>query len=151
METMRIKDLIRQTIAVLIVVVTNVLLLTGCNSGPKIVPVAGEVLIDGKPLPTGFIQVLPAGFRAAAGKIENGRFVLTTLDPDDGCVLGTHPVAVIGTQSMGPGAQKWHAPKKYMSTETSELTVNITGPTNNLKVELTWAGGKPFIEKFNKE
>src|SRR5262245_36257360 len=124
----------------------------GCSSGPKVVRVSGVVLIDGQPLTHGFVQVAPAGYRPATGKIgPDGRFTLTTLTEGDGCVVGTHPAAVIATETLGPGAQKWHAPKKYAATETSGLTVTIDRPTDDLKIELTWAGGKPFVERFTKE
>lgn len=129
-----------------------VLLAVGCDSGPKVVPVAGTVLIDGKLLTHGFVQVAPANARPATGKIErDGRFTLTTLTPGDGCAVGTHPVAVIGTESLGPAAQRWHAPKKYAAADSSGLTVTIDGPTSDLKIELTWSGGGPFVEKYDKE
>lgn len=113
---------------------------------------SGIVLIDGAPLTHGFVQVAPAGFRPASGPIgSDGRFTLTTLKEGDGCVVGTHPVAVIATESLGPSGQKWHAPKQYAAQDTSGLKVTIDGPTSDLKIELTWAGGKPFVEQFNKE
>lgn len=133
-------------------VVALVLLATGCNNGPEIVPVSGQVFIDGKPLTHGFIQVAPKGFRAASGKIgADGRFTLTTEQKGDGCLVGTHPVAIIATESINPSSQRWHAPKKYQDFKTSNLTVSITGPTDSLKIELTWDGGKPFVQHFEKE
>lgn len=128
------------------------LLAVGCSKGPEIVPVSGQVLIDGKPLTHGFVQVAPKGFRAASGKIgPDGRFTLTTLKPGDGCLVGTHPAAVIATESINAGSQRWHAPKKYQDFATSGLTVTVTGPTDSLTIELTWDGGKPFIQYFGKE
>lgn len=128
------------------------LLLAGCSSGPKIVPVSGQVLIDGKPLEHGVVQVAPAGFRPAVGTIgPGGRFTLETLEPGDGCVVGTHPAAVIANESTSPSSQRWHAPKKYADASTSGLQVTIDGPTDSLKIELSWDGGKPFVEHYNKE
>lgn len=125
---------------------------TGCESKPRIVKVSGVVLIDGKPLTLGFVQVAPLGYRAASGKINpDGSFSLTTHAENDGCVVGTHPVAVIGLETLGPTSQKWHAPKKYNSTETSGLTITVDKPTTDLKINLTWDGGKPFLDKFDKE
>ena len=124
----------------------------GCDSGPKLVQVSGIVLIDGKPLPLGFVQVAPADYRAASAKINpDGTFTLTTNEPNDGCVKGTHPVAIIALEPLGPSSQKWHAPKKYNSTETSGLTITVDKPTKDLKIEITWSGGKPFLDKFEKE
>lgn len=127
--------------------------LAGCGDrGPKLVPAAGIVLIDGKPLTHGVVQVVPAGGRAASGKIgPDGRFTLTTFRDNDGCYVGTHPVAVVANESIDGTSQRWHAPKKYVSADASGLTVTITGPTDDLKVELTWDGGKPFVQHFSKE
>ncbi|MFO0811109.1 MAG: hypothetical protein U0746_20970 [Gemmataceae bacterium] len=125
----------------------------GCgSSGPRLVPVSGIVLIDGKPLPFGVVQVAPEGGRAASGRIgPDGRFTLTTFVEGDGCYVGSHPVAVVGTESINAGSQRWHAPMKYASSAESGLTVSIDGPTSSLKIELTWAGGKPFVQHFGKE
>jgi hypothetical protein len=120
----------------------------GCDNGPKIVPVSGVVLIDGKPLTKGTVQVMPSGHRAASGTIgPDGRFTLTTTKDGDGCVIGTHPVRVVGNENVGPSDIRWLAPKKYSSPDESGLKITIDGPTSDLKIELTWEGGKPFIEK----
>jgi hypothetical protein len=120
----------------------------GCDKGPKVVPVSGIVLIDGQPLTKGSVQVMPVGSRAAAGTIgPDGRFTLTTTTDGDGCLTGTHAVRVVGNENVGPSDIRWLAPKKYASPDDSGLTVTITGPTKDLKIELTWAGEKPFIEK----
>jgi hypothetical protein len=138
----------RRVLIVSVFVSATVVCLPGCGSGQKIVPVSGIVLIDGQPLTKGSVQVMPTGHRAATGTIgPDGRFTLTTNDDGDGCVTGTHPVRVIGNENVGPSDIRWLAPKKYSSPEESGLKVTIDGPTKDLKIELTWAGGKPFIEK----
>jgi len=43
-------------------------------------------------------------------------------------------------------SQQWHAPKKYADPETSGLATTITGPTDSLRIELSWEGGAPFVE-----
>ena len=129
------------------------IILVGCGDGrPRRVLVSGQVLIDGKPLEHGFVQVVPAGDRAANGKLgPGGRFTLETFDPKDGCVPGRHGVAIIGLESINAASQRWHAPKKYMTAETSGLHVNIEGPTDDLKIEISWEGGAPFMEGANGE
>src|SRR5262245_8788372 len=114
------------------------LALAGCGGGgPKIVPVSGTVTIDGQPLTYGHIQVIPDGWRPASGRLDGtGRFTLTTTTPNDGCAVGTHPVAVLAGESLTPETMKWHAPQKYADIKTSNLTVTITGPTDDLKIEL---------------
>lgn len=127
--------------------------LAGCGDGrPTRVPVAGKVLIDGQPLEHGFVQVIPAGDRAAVGTLgPGGAFRLTTYEPNDGCVPGNHAVAVIGMESIDGASQRWHAPKKYASPETSNLTVDIQEPTDSLEINLSWEGGAPFVERFQTE
>jgi hypothetical protein len=127
--------------------------LGGCGGGgPKVVPVSGTVTIDGQPLTYGHIQVLPTGWRPASSRIgSDGRFMLTTTVSGDGCAVGSHAVVILAGEPISPEATKWHAPKKYADAATSNLTVTITGPTNDLKIDLKWGGGKPFTEKIEKE
>ncbi|MBN1851203.1 MAG: hypothetical protein JW829_00705 [Pirellulales bacterium] len=126
------------------------ILMVGCgDSLPKRVPVSGQVLIDHQPLTQGSIRLVPKDARPATGKIgPDGRFTLTTFGDEDGVVLGTHRVAVNALEILSANSQRWLVPKKYANERTSELTVTIDGPTDSLKVELTWDGGKPFVEKF---
>ncbi len=128
-----------------------ILSLPGCGDGrPRRVPVSGRVMIDGKPLAAGFVQVYPDTDRAAFGAIgPDGRFRLTTYDVNDGCVLGKHRLAVIGREDKSPGAVMWLAPKKYTDPRSSGLELEVTGPTDNVEIELAWEGGKPFLERMS--
>jgi len=128
-------------------------LLPGCGSGrPKRVPVAGQVLIDGEPLKSGFIRVVPDDARPAVGEIRgDGHFRLTTFGEGDGCVLGTHRVAVISREVLSPTAIRWLTPRKYHQAETSQLEVTIDGPQEDLKINLEWGGEEPTIERFEGE
>lgn len=125
------------------------LALPGCGDGrPKRVPVSGRVLIDDKPLTYGFIRLTPSGARPATATLDaEGRFTLTTFEPDDGVVLGTHPVSVLAAEPLSGSTQRWHAPKKYANPRTSGLSVTIDGPNDDLVIRLTWASGKPFVER----
>ncbi len=120
----------------------------GCSDGrPPRVQVAGRVLIDGQPLKLGTIQVVPSNARAAFAEIgPDGRFELSCFDNQDGVVKGTHQVAVVAAENLDGRRRKWYAPKKYAQPDTSGLSVTIDGPTDALVVELTWAGGAPFVE-----
>ena len=120
----------------------------GCSDGrPARVTVSGQVLIDGAPLSQGNIKFVPEGARPSAGIIaEDGRFTLTCYDGNDGVVPGTHRVQVSASEILGESKVKWWAPKKYCDFRKSELTFEIMEPTDDLKVELTWDGGKPFVE-----
>jgi hypothetical protein len=127
------------------------LIVAGCAPGaPKPVPVAGTVLIDGKPLTSGFIRLIPADNRAATGAIDDqGRFRLTTMTEGDGCVPGTHDVEVTSTKTIRHGELAWLAPEKYRDPKRSGLKATITGPTDDLVIELSWEGQKPFVEKID--
>jgi hypothetical protein len=127
----------------------------GCSTGTKLVPVSGKVMIDGEVLKHGVVQVAPAGSRPSFADIgPDGTFTFTTYKNNDGIAPGTHPVAVIAHETLGPGSQRWHAPKKYMSTSTSGLTVTIDKPRQDLVIELTWKDSGhdgPFVEHQEKE
>jgi hypothetical protein len=123
-------------------------LLAGCGPDrPDLVEVSGQVVIDGQLLSIGNIKFVPNGGRASWGKIdENGRFSLSCYETNDGALPGRHRVQVSAIEMISASKAKWHAPKKYADFRTSGLEVEITEPTDDLTIELTWAGGKPFIE-----
>ena len=120
----------------------------GCGDDrPTRVPVSGSVLIDGKPLTIGSIRFVPAEGRMSTGVLDsNGRFTLSCFDNNDGAVPGLHQVAVNGLERFSDWEVRWHAPKKYMNEETSGLTQKISEPTDDVVINLTWAGKRPFTE-----
>jgi hypothetical protein len=121
----------------------------GCSDGrPERVPVSGTVLIDGKPLSHGTVQFVPVGARPSMSRLDSeGRFSLSSYKLNDGVTIGTHKVQVDGSESIGEETRKWHAPPHYASTKTSGLQVEIDGPEDDLKIELSWNGKEPFVEK----
>jgi hypothetical protein len=122
--------------------------IAGCGpSTPKRVQVSGQVLIDGKPVPCGQIFFVPSGSRPSRAPIDSeGRFVLSSFGDKDGAAIGTHRIGVYANEQLDGKKTKWHAPKKYCDYNTSGIQKEITGPTENLLIELTWAGGQPFTE-----
>lgn len=126
--------------------------LAGCRERPARVLVAGQVLIDGQPLPCGYIRLIPPNARPSGGQIgSDGRFRLQCFEKCDGAVRGVHQVTVTAVEPVDRRTQRWHAPKKYIRPETSGLTATVTGPTDSLLVELTWSGGAPFVEVLEGE
>jgi hypothetical protein len=99
--------------------------LVGCDSGPRIVPASGQVLMNGKPLTgfPGFVRVVPKGFRAATGRI----------DPADGRF--SHPASVIVNQTVG-NRLFWIVPETYGNDATSGLKLEISGSTSGLELNL---------------
>ena len=118
---------------------TAAVAILGCGDGrPARVPVSGQVLIDGEPLAGGYIRFVPPDDRPSQGTIDDqGRFVLGCYEETDGAVLGKHKVAVIANQVIDEVTMKWLAPQRYADFSTSGLEVEITGPTNDVLIELT--------------
>ncbi|MGD0384094.1 MAG: hypothetical protein ABSA77_11270 [Thermoguttaceae bacterium] len=127
--------------------------ISGCgDSLPKRVPVSGRVLIDGKPLEYGVVQVFPKGERSAYGTLgPGGKFALTTFTENDGCMLGKHPVAVNAAKGISSTKMQWFAPKKYANVATSGLEIDVPGPRNEVEINLKWDGEKPYIETIGKK
>lgn len=119
------------------------LMALGCDRGPELIPVSGQVLIDGKPLTYGAIRLVPATGRPAYSDLDSdGRFKLVT-DEVEGVAQGTHTVEIAAVEPISEYQNKYHAPEKYGSAATSGLSVTITEPTDDLKIELTWGGQRP--------
>jgi hypothetical protein len=128
-------------------IIAGLTVAAGCEGRSKRVPVAGQVLIDGQPLTGGHIWIEPANDRAASSPIdEQGRFRMTTYDDNDGCVLGTHKVAITSTKQLSPTQTQHLIPPIYRQSDLSQLTVTIDKPTEDLKIELTWGGKQPYVE-----
>jgi len=82
----------------------------------------------------------------AAGDIDaEGRFTLTTREDGDGCVARTHPAAISAKEIIGTDRIRLLIPEKYSDFSTSDLTVTIDDPTDDLLIELSWEGGRPAV------
>ncbi len=122
--------------------------------------VTGKVMYKGQPVEKGRISFLPTepGGRPAAGQVENGRYSLTTLAPDDGAIPAKYKVTVmaqeIDTTEMkaiakgGPFRQdnafakavknaKTLVPSKYKLAETSGLEREVKAQSNYFEFDLT--------------
>ena len=135
----------------LIVLLCLVAVLSGCSDGrPRRVRVSGTVLIDGQPLTFGNIIFMPQGARPSSAKLdENGHFKLSCYDAKgdgDGAIPGKHKVAISSSKPIPGNKVQWYAPKKYADFRTSGLEFDITEPTDDLTINLSWDGGKPFVE-----
>jgi hypothetical protein len=139
----------------------SVAFMMGCGKSvdpnrPKTVKAGGVVLYNGQPVEGATVTLVPAdnGPRGAVGKTDaQGRFVLTSFDPNDGAVPGKYYVGIAKVVledapagHSGPGGEqdpeakiaKDLLPIKYKVPQQSGLTAEITasGP-NDLKFELT--------------
>ena len=127
-------------------------LASGCNSRPALVPVSGQVKIDGKPLQQGTVAVWIKDYRPAYGLIDqDGRFAMMTHAPGDGCVMGEHPVTVTSALEFKGDTTKHFIPKKYSDPRQSNLKVTVAEPKQDWVIDLTWKVDPdhkgPWIEK----
>ncbi len=125
----------------------------GCQKKhPGLVPVSGTVTLDGKLLTMGEVRILATNHRPAIGRIKSdGSFTLSCFDLNDGAPTGNHLATVTAVELIDERSRRWHAPKRYANEIDSNLRVTIDGPTNNLRIELTWEGSNqsgPYVEKF---
>ena len=103
--------------------------LAGCGSGSKTSPVAGVVLLDGKPLVGASIQFVPQGTgRDATGETDkSGEFAMSTFKPRDGVLPGTYKVVIApptGTADPTPYASAEDA----MATASKAPAKKPAGP-----------------------
>ena len=105
---------------------------SGCKQTPRVVPVAGKVLYNGKPLPFGNVMFQPDRGQAAVGDIQaDGSFTLSSYGPNDGAVPGKHSVSVSCYEGHRPGKAsgdslgKLLIPLKYTRFGSSGLTAEI--------------------------
>ena len=132
-----------------LILVAVVGFLVGCDDRPGRVQITGKVLIDGEPLTYGAVRFVPQGARPSSAVLDDeGRFTLSTYGENDGIIPGVHRVSVNAGESISDNERKWHAPPKYFRYQSSGLTQEITEDTETIEINLTWDGGKPFIERI---
>lgn len=131
--------------------VTMLFTLAGCHPTAEFVPVSGRVEVDGIPLTTGAIIVVPEAGRPAAGKISSdGRFTLSTLSPGDGIVRGTHRVVVNAFRDDGQSRQ-WLVPAACREIPTTPLRINVDGPNADAVVRIDTGGQSLEVEAVVSE
>jgi hypothetical protein len=127
-------------------------LLAGCDRGPRVVPVTGKVLFNGTPLEFGSVTFQPRSGQPAQGEIQSdGTFSLSTFRPNDGAVIGSHKVRIACYESQRPNATRAPGeqslgqlliPGKYTLFDQSGLTAEVREEGNVPFVfELTGPGG----------
>jgi hypothetical protein len=111
----------------------------GSSDGrPDRVSVSGQVLFDGRPLTRGTILFVPPGARPSAAAVgTDGRFRLTCYAGQDGAVPGVHRLALAPGGVAGQEDDPWPVPARYADYQTSGLSVEITGATADLVLQLT--------------
>jgi hypothetical protein len=127
-----------------LVLAALVLLLGGCESGPKAVPVSGNVTLDGKPLPGATVQFVPVA--APDGKApppsaigttdQTGRYslVFNTNGNTTGAAAGKYRVMITlggqgGTEETTDAKSKYQKqlPGRYNRKTTLECDIPAEG------------------------
>jgi hypothetical protein len=141
--------------------------LLGCSQSnrTKTYPVRGTVTYRGKPVSDASVEFLaPGASRPATGVTDgNGRFRLTTFEPDDGAIVGAHVVTVIKIGSQPPAATnpgqgdndpaaiekamaqsalqqrkaRSELPAKYADRRTSDLHVEVAAHESQVEIKLS--------------
>ncbi len=123
----------------LIVLSTATLGCGGASHELETAPVSGTVTLDGVPLTSGFVFVIPSRGRGAKGAIQSdGTFVLGTYESADGVQVGTHSLTVspipLDEGESDPGGVV--IPEKYSRGSSSQLTIEVKPGVDN-QVELS--------------
>jgi hypothetical protein len=115
----------------------------GCSKGTPRVPVAGKVMLDGKPLQFGGLSFQPDAGPAAHGAIgADGRFSLTG---EDAVCVGRNVVSVACFEADAPNFRKPEGerspgksliPERYMSFATSGIVIDVQPEMDDVVIEL---------------
>lgn len=116
----------------------------GCGRRVTVVPVEGQVLLDGRPLAGGSIMLQPTAGPAARGRLDaEGRFRMGTYRPGDGVIPGLAAVRVASFEETTAGPDEEPArgrsriPERYNDFLTSRVTVEVVAGMGPVTIELT--------------
>lgn len=118
---------------------------TGCGKPPhQLTPVSGKVTYNGKPLQFGCVTFQPETGQWSKGLIQpDGTFKMSTPGEGDGAAVGVNMVRIScfenqdpakknnGGGEMGTLLGRPLIPKKYLSQDTSGLTIEIKSGNND--------------------
>jgi hypothetical protein len=120
---------------------------TGCGRPAyqlETAPVSGRVTLDGQPVTSGYVFVVPSKGRMAKGSIQpDGTFALTTYETGDGAQVGSHSVIVTPVprdEGFSGPRERNPIPAKYARAQTSGLTLDVK-PDGNSEVLLELSSG----------
>jgi hypothetical protein len=129
----------------------TLVIMAGCNHGPKMTPVTGKVIYNGRPLEFGVVMFQPPSGQPAQGDIQSdGTFMLSTYRLNDGAVVAKHKVRIACYESMRPGAAKGPGertlgkpliPEKYALFDVSGLTADVNENNKEFTFELAGPPG----------
>jgi hypothetical protein len=118
---------------------------------PKVVPTAGQILFQGKPLPNAQVMTQPVSARgvpAIGWTDDEGNFTLKTDIRGsyvEGATVGEHRVAVTAHAMIptGPAAPPLITPSNYASVGSSPLQITIAPDAAKNQFQLVLEGEAP--------
>jgi hypothetical protein len=115
---------IRSVQHVLIAICLAAFSASGCGSrGPVLIPIRGEVSVDGKPAKDGMVYYLPASpdaGRQASGRIQpDGTFALSTFHKADGVIPAEYVITVTAFDAPASGSSSREEIEKAGGKSTS--------------------------------
>jgi hypothetical protein len=132
--------------------------IVGCGRGlPETAPVHGRVTVDGQPVSEGMMTFHPPAGRPATGVIKpDGTFELSTFEPADGALLGSHRVTIDATKTIAAtaGAKSWEeelamggipstdektvwlVPAEFAELQTTNLTAEVRAGENEINFDV---------------
>ena len=142
--------------AIALAALVAILATVGCgkDAGGSLAKVSGTVTVDNVPTPGLTVTFYPKGQgRTAQGVTDAaGKYTLTTLQPNDGAIVGEHEVSITMPIAGGasgpppmPGTREYDAAKaktepfhpKYKVQTTSTLTATVeAGKANDIPFNL---------------
>lgn len=99
-------------------------------------PVSGVITLDDKPLSNAFVNFQPnGGLGSTAITDSEGKYSLTTIDGEEGAVVGQHRVSIYSVHNQEtsdsdvdpPNAPKERVPRRYNYQTTLTLEVSSEG------------------------
>jgi hypothetical protein len=116
----------------------------GCGPvRPLLVPVAGHVFMDGKPVAGASVMFVGVSRPATGVTDAGGRFALGTWSSGDGAPAGEYVVCVTKQAVAGPGDNGYVVPQNllpavYGAVDTTPLRARVErGATNDVRLELS--------------
>jgi hypothetical protein len=114
--------------------------LLGCGTQAKVVPVSGQVTLDGRPLPHALVTFQPVAHDknpnpgpGSTGRTDaEGRYTLRVVGrPESGALTGNHRVSIVAyegevpgtTDDANPALPRQILPERYNAT--TELSIRV--------------------------
>lgn len=101
----------------------------GPKHRPDVYPVSGTISFRGQPLDDALVKLIPEADDApiSAGIVQDGTFLLTTFNREDGAPAGTYSVAIVAPEPF---------PAAYADAEKSGIKIRIKSGANQIHIEL---------------